>query len=101
MKKEIMDKGLNSLLNLIKSTIFDKDKPVFHTYSVIALNDKHASVLDTNTQTIIKTEKNELSNNIIKLERISNNKLFSNSEREEYKSNLQRFKKSLYEKKKE
>jgi len=103
-QKEIMDKGLNSLLNLIKSTNFDKEKPEYHSYCVTALNDKHASIIDTNTQTIIKTEKNELFdtilyNNISKLEKMCNNKIFSNSDREEYKNNLDRLKKILYEKK--
>jgi hypothetical protein len=103
-QKEIMDKGLNSLLNLIKSTNFDKEKPEYHSYCVTALNDKHASIIDTNTQTIIKTEKNELFdtilyNNISKLEKMCNNNIFSNSDREEYKNNLDRLKKILYEKK--
>ena len=57
-QKQIMDKGLNSLLNLIKSTNFDKDKPEYHSYCVTALNDKHASMIDTNT--IIKYAKHIL-----------------------------------------
>jgi len=103
-QKEILDKGLNSLLHLIKLTNFDKEKPEYHSYCVTAINDKHASMIDTNTQTVIKTAKVELfdtilSNNINKLEMISNNKIFSNTDRVEYKDKLDRLKKVLYEKK--
>ena len=103
-QKEILDKGLNSLLHLIKLTNFDKEKPEYHSYCVTAINDKHASMIDTNTQTVIKTDKVELfdtilSNNINKLEMISNNKIFSNTDRIEYKDKLDRLKKVLYEKK--
>jgi hypothetical protein len=103
-QKEILDKGLNSLLHLIKLTNFDKEKPEYHSYCVTAINDKHASMIDTNTQTVIKTDKVELfdtilSNNINKLEMISNNKIFSNTDRVEYKDKLDRLKKVLYEKK--
>ena len=104
-QKEIMDKGLNSLLHLIKLNNFDKDKPEYHSYCVTALNDKHASMIDTNTQIVVKTDKvelfdNILSNNINKLEIMSNNKIFSRNDREEYKDKLDRLKKILYEKKK-
>ena len=103
-QKEIMDKGLSSLINLIEVTNFDKTKPEFHSYCVTSLNDKHASVIDTNTQTIKKTEKNELfdtilCNNISKLEKLCTNKCFTISDREIYKENLERLKKVLYEKK--
>jgi hypothetical protein len=53
-----MDKCLHSLLNLIKSTNFDKDKPEYHSYCVTALNDKHVFIIDTNT--IIKYAKHIL-----------------------------------------
>lgn len=104
-QKEIMDKGLNSLLHLIKLNNFDKEKPEYHSYCVTALNDKHASMIDTNTQSVVKTDKvelfdNILSNNINKLEIMSNNKIFNRSDREEYKDKLNRLKKILYEKKK-
>jgi len=104
-QKEIMNKGLNSLLHLIKLTNFDKEKPEYHSYCVTALNDKHASILDTNTQIVVKTEKIELfdtilSNNINKLDVMSNNKIFNKTDREEYKDKLDRLKKILYEKKK-
>ena len=103
-QKEILDKGLNSLLHLIKLTNFDKEKPEYHSYCVTAINDKHASMIDTNTQTVIKTDKVELfdtilSNNINKLELISNNKIFNSTDRKDYKEKLDRLKKVLYEKK--
>jgi hypothetical protein len=104
-QKEIMDKGLNSLIHLIKLNNFDKEKSEYHSYCVTALNDKHASMIDTNTQTVVKTDKVELfdtilSNNINKLEVMSNNKIFNRTDREEYKDKLNRLKKILYEKKK-
>lgn len=104
-QKKIMNKGLNSLLDIIKLTNFDKDKPEFHSYCVTALNDKHASILDKKTQTVIKTEKQELFDtlltcNISKLESISKNKSISYSDREDYKDKLLRLKKLLFENKK-
>jgi len=104
-QKEIMNQGLNSLLHLIKLNNFDKNKPEYHSYCVTALNDKHANILDVNTQSVIKTDKIELfdtilSNNITKLELMSKNKLFSHSDREEFSDKLGRLKKLLYEKKK-
>jgi hypothetical protein len=104
-QKEIMNQGLNSLLHLIKLNNFDKNKPEYHSYCVTALNDKHANILDVNTQSVIKTDKIELfdtilSNNINKLDIMSKNKLFSNSDREEFSDKLERLKKLLYEKKK-
>ena len=104
-QKEIMDQGLNSLLHLIKLNNFDKNKPEYHSYCVTAINDKHANVLDVNTQSVIKTDKIELfdtilSNNISKLDIMSKNKLFSYSDREEFSDKLERLKKLLYEKKK-
>jgi hypothetical protein len=57
------DFKLNS--NLIKLTNFDKEKPEYHSYCVTALNDKHASMIDTNTQTVVKTEKIELFDTIL------------------------------------
>jgi hypothetical protein len=103
-QKEVMDKGLNSLLHLIKLNNFDKEKPEYHSYCVTALNDKHASMINTNTQTVVKTDKVELFdtilyNNINKLEIMSNNKIFNKVDREEYKDKLDRLKKILYEKK--
>jgi hypothetical protein len=104
-QKGIMDKGLNSLLDIIRLTNFDKDKPEFHSYCVTAINDKHASILDKDTQTIVKTEKQELfdtllNHNISKLESISKNKLLSYSDREEFSDKIVRLKKILFENKK-
>jgi hypothetical protein len=99
-----MDKGASSLINLIKLTNFDKNKPEFHSYCVTSLNDKHASVINTNTQSIIKIEKTKLfdtilCNNISKLEKLCTNNFFTISDREVYRNNLERLKKVLYEKK--
>lgn len=62
-------------------------------------------MIDTYTQTVVKADKVELfdtilSNNINKLEVMSNNKIFNRTDREEYKDKLDRLKKILYEKKK-
>ena len=104
-QKDIIDQGFNSLLHLIKITNFDDGKPEYHSYCVTALNDKHASILDKNTQTVIKTDKHELfdnilTNSLVKLETVSNNKLINYSIREEFIDKLERLKKILFEKKK-
>ena len=104
-QKDIMNEGLNSLLHLIKLNNFDKNKPEFHSYCVTAINDKHANVLDIETQNVIKTDKIELydtllTNNLIKLKKISKNKLLSLSDRQDFSDKLERLKKLLFEKKK-
>jgi len=104
-QKDIMNEGLNSLLHLIKLNNFDKNKPEFHSYCVTAINDKHANVLDIETQNVIKTDKIELydtllTNNLIKLRKISKNKLLSLSDRQDFSDKLERLKKLLFEKKK-
>ena len=57
------------------------------------------------TQTVVKTDKQELfdnilSNSLVKLETVSNNKLINYSIREEFIDKLERLKKILFEKKK-
>jgi hypothetical protein len=104
-QKDIIDQGFNSLLHLIKITNFDDNKPEYHSYCVTALNDKHASILDKETQTVVKTDKHELfdnilSNSLVKLQTVSNNKLINYSIREEFIDKLERLKKILFEKKK-
>jgi hypothetical protein len=53
------------VLFLIQTTNFDKNTPQYHSYCVTALNDKHASMIDLKTNSIIKTEKNELYDKIL------------------------------------
>ncbi len=103
-QRAIMEKGLQSLLYLIKTTNFAKDIPENHSYCVTALNDKHASMIDVTTNSIIKTDKNELFDriligNIKKLEKISDNKQFTHNEREVYKLKLESLKDLLFKNK--
>lgn len=100
-QRGIMNKGLESLMFLIKTTNFDKDTPEYHSYCVTALNDKHASVVDIKTNSIIKTEKNELFDkiligNIKKLEAMCDNKEFGHNEREVYRLKLESLKDLLF-----
>jgi hypothetical protein len=104
-QRVIMNKGLNSLIYLIKMTNFDKNTPENHSYCVTALNDKHASIIDTKTNAIIKTDKTELFDkvligNIKKLEIMAENKDFGSNEREEYRQKLEILTKILFRGKK-
>ena len=97
----VVNKGLQSLMYLIKTTNFDKYTPEYHSYCVTALNDKHASMIDVKTNSIIKTEKNELFDkiligNIKKLEAMSANKNFGHNEREVYRLKLENLKELLF-----
>ncbi len=100
-QRMIMNKGLQSLMYLIKTTNFNKDFPENHSYCVTALNDKHASVIDVKTNAIIKTDKTELFDkvligNIKKLESMAENKDFGNNEREVYRLRLDDLKNILF-----
>jgi hypothetical protein len=103
-QRGIMDKGLSSLIYLIQITNFDKETPEYHSYCVTALNDKHASMIDIKTNSIIKTEKNELFDkiligNIKKLEAMCSNKEFGHNEREVYRLKLESLKDLLFKNK--
>ncbi len=100
-QRVIMNKGLQSLIYLIKMTNFDKNTPENHSYCVTALNDKHASVIDTKTNAIIKTDKTELFDkvligNIKKLETMAENKNFGDEERTSYRQKLEELKNILF-----
>jgi len=100
-QREIMQKGLNSLTYLIEINNFNKDYPENHTYCVTALNDKHASVINPNTNAIIKTEKTTifdkmLVSNLTNLEKISQNPNFKPSERKEYEEKIRKLKDLLF-----
>jgi hypothetical protein len=103
-KKFIMNKGLSSLLYLIETTNFDKNAPQNHSYCVTALNDKHASMIDTKTNSIVKTEKVELFDKVLagslkKLEQFSNDKSFTSKERTEFIDVVERLKNILFNEK--
>ncbi len=100
-KKFIMNKGLSSLMYLIETTNFNKSKPENHSYCVTALNDKHASMVDTKTNSIIKTDKNELydkvlAGNLKKLEKLSADTEFDPKEKSQYIETVERLKNILF-----
>jgi hypothetical protein len=100
-QREIMQKGLNSLTYLIQVNNFNKDKPENHSYCVTALNDKHASVINPDTNTIVKADKNELFDkmlitNLANLENIAMNKNFTITEKKEYEEKIQILKDLLF-----
>ncbi len=99
-QREIMQKGLNSLTYLIEKTNFDKLKPENHTYCVTALNDKHASVINSETNTITKIDKNTLFDmllvpNLANLEKMTKNPNFNQTERKEYEEKIKKLKNLL------
>jgi hypothetical protein len=104
-QKVIMDKGLDSLMYLIKITNFNKDIPENHSYCVTALNDKHASMIDTETNSIIKTDKyglfdKVLVNTIKNLEIIGNNPKFSFKQSQKYREKIETLKKLMFQNRK-
>lgn len=104
-QKAIMDKGLDSLMYLIKITNFNKDMPENHSYCVTALNDKHASMIDVETNSVIKTDKyglfdKVLVNTIKNLEIIGNNQKFSSNQKMEYREKIETLKKLMFQNRK-
>ena len=100
-KRLIMAHGLSSLIYLIEITNFDKSKPENHSYCVTALNDKHASIIDIKTNSIIKTDKIELydcvlTGNLSKLEKLATDPEFTHDERLKYISDIERLKNILF-----
>lgn len=102
LQQDILDKGLNSLIYLIELVNFNKSVPENHSYCVTAINDKHASVIDEKTNTIIKTNKFELfdkvlGTNLDNLEKIMSNPKFTSKQRYEYKNKIDYLKTSIFE----
>ena len=102
IQQDILNKGLNSLISLIEAINFNKLVPENHSYCVTAINDKHASVIDEKTNTIIKTNKFDLFDKVLVaqldiLEKISNNPSFTDNQRNEYKTKIDYLKKSIFE----
>ncbi len=100
-KRFIMNKGLSSLMYLIETTNFNKSTPENHSYCVTAINDKHASMVDTKTNSIIKTDKMELydkvlAGNLYKLEKLSGDEEFSKKEKLDYIETVERLKNILF-----
>ncbi len=104
-QRVIMQQGLNSLTCLIEKTNFDKGVPENHTYCVTALNDKHASVINPDTNTIVKADKNTLFDKILishlaNLEKMAKNPKFKPAERKEYEEKIKSLKNLLLTNKK-
>ena len=100
-KKFIMNKGLSSLMYLIETTNFNKEKPENHSYCVTAINDKHASMIDCKTNSVIKADKMELydkvlAGNLNKLEKLSDDHEFKPEEKAKYKEVVERIKNVLF-----
>jgi len=100
-QREIMQKGLNSLTYLIEVNNFNKDMPENHSYCVTALNDKHASIINPYTNTIIKTDKTTLFDkmlvsNLTNLEKIAKNPNFKLTEKKEYEEKIKNLKNLLF-----
>jgi hypothetical protein len=103
-QQNIMLKGLNSLTYLVELINFNKNFPINHSYCVTALNDKHASMIDDKTNSIIKTDKTTLFdkvlvNNLKNLETIATNPNFSYGKRSEYKDKINQLKEILFKNK--
>jgi hypothetical protein len=102
LQKDILDKGLNSLICLIELVNFNKSVPENHSYCVTAINDKHASVIDEKTNTIVKTNKFDLFDKVLvanldNLEKITNNPKFTGKQRQEYNNKINYLKTSIFE----
>lgn len=100
-QREIMQKGLNSLTHLIELNNFNKNIPENHSYCVTALNDKHASMINPDTNKVIKTDKNTLFDKILvgnlkNLEIISMNPGFKQNETKEYSEKIRTLKDVLF-----
>lgn len=102
IQQDILNKELNSLISLIEAINFNKLVPENYSYCVTAINDKHASIIDEKTNTIIKTNKFDLFDKVLVaqldiLEKISNNPSFTDNQRNEYKTKIDYLKKSIFE----
>ena len=112
-QKQILNKGLNSLTYLIESVNFNKSVPENHSYcvasarrirsfgTITAINDKHASVIDEKTNTIVKTNKFDLYDNVLTshlelLEQISKNPKFTAEEKSQYSEKINYLKTAMY-----
>lgn len=102
LQKEVLDKGLNSLVCLIELINFNKSVPENHSYCITSINDKHASVIDEKTNKIIKTNKFDLFDKILgtnldNLEKISNNPKFTKKQKQEYKDKINYLKTMMFQ----
>jgi hypothetical protein len=98
---DILNQGLNSLTCLIEKVNFNKSIPENHSYCVTAINDKHASVIDEKTNTIVKTNKFDLYDNVLtsylnNLEKLASNSKFTNEQKIKYNEKISYLKNEMY-----
>lgn len=103
-QRKIMNNGINCLTPLIKYVNFNKKFPKNQNYCVTSVNAKYASVVNTQNNSIIKTDKNEFFDKMLlcylsKLEEISKNPKFKTKERIEYAEKIQELKTLLFQNK--
>ena len=75
--------------------------PSNHSYCVTAINDKHVSVIDEKTNTIVKTNKEDLygiilTSNLNNLEKIASNSKFTQEQKKVYFDKINYLKKEMY-----
>jgi hypothetical protein len=97
---KILNSGPNGLFKLIELINFNNSKPENHSYCVTSLNGTHASVIDNNTNKIIKKEKTEVFDKILtrslgNLENLSNNPKVPGNIKTNGKDSLERIKKTV------
>lgn len=102
VQKEVLDKGLNSLVCLIELLNFNKDAPENHSYCITAINDKHASVIDEKTNKVVKTNKFDLfdkvlGSNLENLEKLAINPKFTSNQKEHYKGKINYLKTMMFQ----
>ncbi len=102
VQKEVLDKGLNSLVCLIELLNFNKSVPENHSYCITAINDKHASVIDEKTNKVIKTNKFDLFDKVLganleNLEKLADNPKFTSGQKQEYKDKINYLKTSMFQ----
>jgi len=100
-QKYILDQNLNSITSLIERVNFNNSAPKNHSYCVTAINDKHASVIDEKTNTIVKTNKEDLydvilTSNLNNLAKIASNAKFTPEQKEVYFDKINYLKKEMY-----
>ncbi len=102
VQKEVLDKGLNSLVCLIELINFNKSVPENHSYCITAINDKHASVIDEKTNKVVKTNKFDLFDkvlgaNLSNLEKLADNSNFTPSQKTQYKDKVNYLKTMMFQ----
>jgi hypothetical protein len=99
--KYILEQNLNCITSLIEKVNFNNLAPTNHSYCVTAINDKHASVIDEKTNTIVKTNKEDLygvilTANLNNLEKMVTNSKFTKEQKDIYFDKIIYLKKEMY-----